>query len=329
MEKKIVEVLQMMADTLNDEQMEKLKSSMQMVFSGCELKVNTAIMELTFDWQNDLADFLASKALEGKSVGTIKRYKYELTRLLSYINKSVGRITASDISDFMRLYKRTRNVSNQTLKGCRAVYSSFFVWLRDRDRITINPMTLVECIKPKQRIKKPFTDEEREQLLQNCRHLRDKAIMEFLYSTAVRVSEMVNLNRNDIRFSDRELIVYGKGGKERTVYINGKTHLYLKQYLESRTDDNQALFVSLNKPHTRLSKEGVENVVRECGKRAKIANCYPHRFRRTALTNALNRGMPLQEVMTLAGHVKAETTMMYCTVDKESVQLHHKKYLSA
>ena len=140
---------------------------------------------------------------------------------------------------------------------------------------------------------------------------------------------MVRLNREDIRFSSKDLVVYGKGNKERNVYINDRTNMYLREYLQSRTDNNPALFVGLKKPNERLSKEGVEDVIRRIGRRSGVEKAHPHRFRRTALTNALNRGMPLQEAMILAGHAKPETTMMYCNVDQESVQYHHKKYLSA
>lgn len=178
-------------------------------------------------------------------------------------------------------------------------------------------------------IKRPFSDTDREMLLRNCKTLRDKAMMEFLYSTAVRVSELKNLNIEDIRWSSKDLIVYGKGGKERTVYLNERTNLYLQEYLQSRTDNNPALFVGTRKPYNRLTKAGIEDMIRRTGRRAGVEKAHPHRFRGTALTNALNRGMPLQEASILAGHAKTETTMLYCTVDQESVKYHHKKYLSA
>lgn len=188
---------------------------------------------------------------------------------------------------------------------------------------------MVEEIKVETIIKKPFSDEEREKLLRECDTIRDKAMVEFLYSTAVRVSELSRINREDVQFASRDLVVYGKGGKERRVYINEKTNLYLKEYLQGRTDTDPALFVSLKGGHERLSKSGIEDIIRRIGKRANVEKAHPHRFRRTALTNALNRGMPLQEAMILAGHSKPETTMRYCTVDQEAVQYHHKKYLSA
>lgn len=329
MEHKILEVLRRMQTILQDGQLRELQCVLQMVFAGCELVEETGIQIVDRSWIDDLEDFLMSKALEGKSPETVKRYRYELQRLLSYANKRVQDITDGDISSYMRAYKRIRQISNQTLKNVRAVYSSFFAWLRDRDRIRKNPMTLVEDIKVEQVIRKPYKDEERERMLRECTTLRDKAMLEFLYSTAVRVSELTAVNREDICFGNKNLVVWGKGSKERRVYLNDRTNMYMREYLQSRTDDNPALFVSVKSPYERLTKAGIEDIIRRIGKKADVDKAHPHRFRRTALTNALNRGMPLQEAMILAGHAKPETTMRYCTVDQEAVQYHHRKYLSA
>ena len=328
-EQVINRVLYCMQDVLDGEQMSELRSVLQNVL--CTYRVETERQELmTVDdsWKADLDEYLMSKALEGKSPATVGRYRYELSRLLSYINKAVIHITDADISGYMRAYKRIRGVCNQTLKNIRAVYSSFFVWLRDRDRIRKNPMVLVEQIKVEKKIKKPYTDTERELMLRKCKTIRDKAIMEFFYSTAVRVSELAALNRDDIRFSSKDLTVFGKGAKERVTYLNERSHMYLNEYLDSRTDSNPALFVSERHPYQRLGKTGIEDIIRRTGRRVDV-HAYPHRFRRTAATNALNRGMPVQEVSKLLGHAKLETTMEYCTVEQESVQFHHKKYLSA
>ena len=329
MEQKIMEVLRRMQEHLEEGQLKILRGCLEMVLGSCQIMETTAVSAQSRNWVCDLEDFLISKALEGKSPETVKRYRYELQRLLSYIDKSVIDITAKDISSYLRAYKQIRKISNATLRNVRAVFSSFFGWLRDRELIRRNPMVLVEDIKVEKVIKKPYSDEERERMLRECKTLRDKAMLEFLYSTAVRVSELSSLNRNDIRFSSKDLIVFGKGSKERKVYLNDRTNLYIREYLESRTDNNPALFVSMKSPHERLSKAGIEYIIRQIGKKAQVEKAHPHRFRRTALTNALNRGMPLQEAMILAGHSKPETTMRYCTVDQEAVQYHHRKYLSA
>ena len=329
MERKIMEVLRRMQTALQEGQLNELKNVLNMVFAGCELAENTDLQVVDRSWLGDLEDFLVSKALEGKSPETVNRYRYELNRLLSYVNKSVSDILPGDISGYMRMYKKIRQVSNQTLKNVRTVYSSFFTWLRDRGRIRKNPMMLVEDVKVGSVIRKPYSDEDREKMFRACTTLRDKAMLEFLYSTAVRVSELARLDRKDIRFGTKDIIVYGKGAKERRVYLNDRTNMYMREYLQSRTDDNPALFVGVRIPHGRMTKAGIEDAIRRIGRRAGVEKAHPHRFRRTALTNALNRGMPLQEAMLMAGHAKPETTMRYCTVDMEAVQYHHKKYLSA
>ena len=328
-EQKIMEVLRKAQDILDEKQLGELKEILQISFADCDLVKNTELMVIDDSWMDDLEDFIIAKMLEGRSRETTIRYQYELHRLLSYINKPVDMITDGDISRYMRTYKATRKVANVTLRNVRAVFNSFFTWLRDRDRIRKNPMVLVSDIKVEQILKKPYTDEERELLSRNCTNLRDKAMLEFLYSTAVRVSEFLSLDRKDLNFMTRDLLVYGKGGKERIVYLNDRSCMYMKDYLDSRDDDNPALFVGLRKPNKRLTKAGAEDIIRRIGKRAGVEDAHPHRFRRTAATNALNRGMPLQEVSRFLGHAKLETTMIYCTVDQASVQYHHKKYLSA
>lgn len=329
MERKIIEVLRRMQEVLKEEQLKELNSVLRIVFSGCQLAEETQLRTIDRGWEDDLEDFLMSKALGGASVETVKRYRYELQRLLQYINKQTRNIVEGDISEYMRAYKKIRGVRNRTLKNVRAVYSSFFSWLRDHGRIRNNPMGMVEDVKVEKIIKKPFTDEEREKLFRACTSLRDKALLEFLYSTAVRVSEFVNLDKADIRFGSCDLIVYGKGGKERRVYLNERTNMYLKEYLQSRTDNNPALFVGIIAPHRRMTKAGVEYIVRRIGEIAGVENAHPHRFRRTAITNALNRGMPLPEAMIFAGHSKPETTLLYSEIDQEAVKYHHKIYLSA
>lgn len=329
MEGKILEVLRRMQNCLTESQLQELKTVLNITLADCEIVEHTAVRVIDQSWCTDLEDFLMSKALEGKSSETITRYRYELKRLLSYVNKAVDSVTAGDISGYMRAYKSVRRVSNQTLQNVRAVYSSFFAWLRDRGRIQKNPMVLVENIKTEKILKKPYTDEERELLLRHCKTLRDKAMMEFLYSTAVRVSELARLNREDVHFGTKDLIVFGKGAKERRVYINDRTNMYLREYLQSRTDDNPALFVGIKKPHERLTKAGIEDIIRRTAKWANVEKAHPHRFRRTAATNALNRGMPVQEVAELLGHSNLQTTMRYCTVSQDGVKYHHAKYLSA
>lgn len=326
----ISEILNQMQSSLNNDQINKLKEVIHMVLCSYDVRQKKELpMEIHDNWMLHLRNYLSEKAFEGKSDGTIKQYNYELQRLLSYINKDVKTIATGDILEYLQKYKAIRSVGNQYLENKRLVYSSFFSWLHRKGIISTNPMININPFKIEEKVKKPFSDEERELLLLNAKTIRDKAIMEFLYSTCVRVSELASIDVTDIRFVERDLVVYGKGSKERIVYINSRTNVYLQMYLRSRTDDNPALFVSLKKPHNRLTKSGIETMIRETGRRAGIEKAHPHRFRRTGATNASNRGMPLEEVAAMLGHKKLETTKMYCTIKQQSVKFHHDKFLSA
>ena len=332
-ETKIYDVIRSMTPHLNPNQLKELKQVLFITFENCDIIDNSEHSDIVIVddcWKYDLQDFLTSKSLEGKTEQTLERYRYELSRLLQYLNNSTDRISSNDISRYMQCYKRIRRVSNSTLSGMRSCYSAFFAWCYNNNRIDRNPMVQVEKIKVPKTIREPYTDEEREKLFRCAKNIRDKAIIEFLYSTAVRVSELVNLDIKDINWSEKDLVVYGKGGdKERTVYLNDKANMYLKEYLASRTDDNPALFVSLRAPHNRITKCGVEDMMNVTGKLAGIKKSHPHKMRRTSITNAVNRGMPIQEAALFAGHASTETTLLYWTADSESVRFHHKKYLSA
>lgn len=211
----------------------------------------------------------------------------------------------------------------------RVVFRSFFGWLRRKKYIQENPAELLDQIKYDETIKKPYSDEEREKIRCSCQRERDLALVDVLYSTAARVSEIASLNRADIDFVENGCIVHGKGGKERSVYLNATAAYHLQMYLQSRTDQNPALFVGCCQPFDRLGKNGIEAILRRLGKSAGVDHVHPHRYRRTALTNAANRGMPLQDVQCLAGHASPNTTMIYCTVDKSKVKAEHKMYLAS
>lgn len=324
------EILNKMQLLLDNDQLIQLKDTVYIVLCQYDITPQKELpREVDDNWIFVLHEYLSAKAFEGKSEGTIKQYKYELGHLLSYINTDISKITSSNILEYLQNYKKIHNVGNQYLENKRLVYSAFFTWLHKKGKIPANPMVNINRFKIEEKIKKPFTDEERELLLLNANTIRDKAIMEFLYSTCVRVSELVSIDITDIRFVERDLVVYGKGAKERIVYINPRSNVYLQMYLRSRTDDNPALFVSTKKPHTRLTKSGIESMIRETGRRAGVEKAHPHKFRRTGATNASNRGMPIEEVAVMLGHKKLETTKMYCSIKQQSVKYHHDKYLSA
>ena len=271
--------------------------------------------------------FLIAKHIAGCSDKTITAYKFNLQKFILNLRRPLLETDTNDIRCYLAAYKERRKVGNTTLNNMRASLSSFFSWLHDEGMISKNPMRRISPIKVPKTIQKPYDPEEMEKLRIECKRERDLAILEFLYSTGVRVSEAVKLNRDQVNFSECECVVYGKGAKEREVFINPRACVHLKKYLDSRVDDNPALFVFTKKPYKRLSESGMWAFLHNIGIKAGVEKTHPHRFRRTMATDALNRGMPLQEVKQMLGHEKVDTTMLYCTVSKENVKTSHRKYI--
>lgn len=326
----VMAILREMAPQLNQEQLDTLKETVRAVLSGYEVQQReTSLMRTDQNGMNYLQVFLESFRQNGKSEGTIEQYRFHLSRMLSYIGRNVQEIEDDDLIDYMHKYKQLRKVSGRYLNSMRLVFNSFFRWLQRRKIIMRNPVDGLEPIKYRQVVKKPLSPEELERVRCACERERDLAIVEFLYSSAVRVSELTQLNREDIRWESDDVMVLGKGNKEREVYLNARAHYHLKLYLDSRTDDNPALFVSTRAPHERLTKAGVEHIVGEIGRMAGVENVHPHRFRRTAATDLLRMGMPIEQVQELLGHVKIETTRIYCTVTREQVRASHRRYMAA
>lgn len=311
-------------------ELDELKSVLYCVLSGYDIKEkSTELQEVDESWREELGIFLVRKRVEGRSEGTVSLYNQHLTRMLQYINKPVKDITEADLFMYISMYKKQRSVSSGYLDNIRLVFSSFFGWLNNKGYINRNPAAGLDPIKAEKRIKKPLSDTELEILRRKCRLERDIALIEFLYSTGVRVSELIALNRQDIDFNSMDAVVYGKGAKERETFLTAASCMHLREYLNSRTDNNEALFVSLKAPHERLTVSGVEEILRRLGRITGIEKVHPHRFRRTMATNILNKGMPIEEVKEILGHVKLDTTMIYCQVNKENVKHHHRKYMSA
>ena len=293
-----------------------------------QLKQNLPMVENN-NWIKFLKYFIDRKRISGKSERTLKLYNLQLKRLLSYLNKNIEDITENDLISYLEMYKSTRKVSNVYLDNLRLIMSSFFSWIYSKGFIKLNPTFGIEPIKIEKKMKRSFSDEDLENLKIGCKNKRDLALIEFLYSTGVRVSELSVLNKNDINFNTMSIIVYGKGKKEREVYLTPTSCLYLRKYLNSRKDNNDALFVNLKNPYNRLTVSGIEQIIRNLGTECGIDNVHPHKFRRTMATNLLNKGMPIEEVKELLGHTKLDTTMIYCNVEKENVKYSHHKYMCA
>lgn len=326
----ITKILDSMCPYLNSDQMHRLKTSLHMAMYEYDIsQKETSIVLRQPDGYTYMEKFLLSKGAFGLSDTTLSNYRLTISMFLDSINKPLAELTDDDFIYYLERYRQTRHVSFARIKNMQSALSSFFTWLHKKRYIPSNPVAQLDSIKLPKTIKKPLSDEDRELLKIKCKQLRDLALMEFLYSTGVRVSEAVLLNREDINFSSGDVTVFGKGSKERETYITPSAGIYLKMYLESRTDDNPALFVSLRSPYKRLSKNGIEAMLRSLGKHTGVSNVHPHRFRRTMATNALNRGMPIEQVSKLLGHTKLDTTQIYCSVDQANVRMSHRKYLAS
>lgn len=320
-------VLIAMQSILTDDQLYTLQNTIIMKLHCYELLVRTteiAIIDNTPD--KILNRFLDTKRLEGKSDSTLVRYHDICYMMIHTLNKPLSQIDATDLRYYLASYQKQRHVSNRTLDGIRRCLSSFFSWMAAEEIIGRNPCAAISQIKYTKVIKKPFSGPEMEKLKQACTNIRDTALIEFLYASGCRVSEVVRLNRTDINFQSGSAIVLGKGGKERTIYLTSVALMHLQSYLETRTDNNPCLFASLNTPNNRLSKAGIEAALKVIGKKAGVKNVHPHRFRRTLATNMINRGAHMQDVAAILGHSDLKTTQVYCYISQQNVQAAYRQY---
>ena len=326
----ISDVLHRMINDITPEQGRQLETALYVVLDKYNIsEKSTSVATVEVSWQEDLQRFIDRKRIAGKSEKTLERYGYIMNRVLAYINKPISKVTEGDLNDFIEKYKRFRSVSNTTLEGFRLCISSFFSWQHERGYIQRNPARGVDPIKCPKRIKKAYSDEDMEKIRRQCEHIRDMAIVEFLYATGVRISELCALNRDDVKITSREIVIYGKGAKEREVYLTPVSCMYLSAYLYQRDDDNPALFVGLKSPHRRLEAGGIRAMLSKIGRDTGIEKVHPHRFRTTLATNLIKKGMPVEEVKVLLGHEKIDTTLLYALVDKSKVKSDLNRLLSA
>lgn len=271
--------------------------------------------------------FIAAKRVEGCSEKSLKYYDSTIRQMIDSVKKPVREISTDDLRVYLAYYQKERGSSKVTIDNMRRIFSSFFGWLEDEDYIFKSPVRRIHKIKADKTIKDTFSDEGLELLRDACEEVRDLAMIDLLASTGMRVGELVGLNREDINFQERECVVFGKGNKERLVYFDARTKIHLQNYLDNRDDDNPALFVSLTLPRERFLTGGVETRLREIGKRADLKKVHPHKFRRTLATRAIDKGMPIEQVQRLLGHVKIDTTMTYAMVNQANVKNSHRKFI--
>lgn len=324
-EQLITEVLQQMLPHLNNEQLKKLQIAMENCMHGIEISIAEEVQDV--DEPDAVAAFIAAKRIEGCSEKTLSYYRKTIDAMLDTIGKMPQRITTDEIRQYLMNYQMERQSSKVTIDNIRRILATFYSWLEDEDYIVKSPVRRIHKVKTAKVIKETYTDEALEQMRDNCESLRDLAIIDLLASSGMRVGELVALNRDDINFYERECVVFGKGSKQRLVYFDARTKIHLQNYLDSRSDANTALFVTLRAPHERLQIGGVETRLRELGRRLSITKVHPHKFRRTLATSAIDKGMPIEQVQQLLGHQKIDTTMHYAMVKQQNVKLAHRKYI--
>ena len=322
----INQVIQEMLPYLNNAQTEQLQKALQHTLYNVKITENKN--DDNIHNEQDLVElFLAAKRIEGCSEKSLKYYEATINAMLTTVDKDVKQIVTDDLRTYLTEYQSRKHSSRVTIDNIRRILSSFFSWLEDEDYIIKSPVRRIHKVKTASNIKETYSDEALEMMRDNCTELRDLAMIDMLASTGMRVGEMVLLNREDINFNERECVVFGKGDKERIVYFDARTKIHLLNYLESRTDSEPALFVSLREPHQRLKIGGVEVRLRTLGKRLNIPKVHPHKFRRTLATMAIDKGMPIEQLQQLLGHRRIDTTLQYAMVKQSNVKIAHRKYI--
>lgn len=286
-------------------------------------------VELSDDTHSENDDcvmaFLDAKRVEGKSDKTLYQYNRTISAMMKSIGVQTREISIYHLRGYLRREKQ-RGLSDRTVENARQIISSYFNWLQRESLIAINPAANLGKIKYINVVRKPFTDVEFERMKMNCVELRDRAILMFLNSTGCRVGEVERLNKRDIDFRNLECKVLGKGNKERIVFIDDVAATILKDYLDSRNDDNEALFVSEDNPHKRLQQGGIRAMLKRIEKASGVGNVHPHKFRRTLATHLTSNGMPVQEVAAILGHEKIDTTMKYVCMNKDDIHYSYRRY---
>ena len=322
MEAKLVTILNEMADYLSIAQMKKLQEVLLKNLVPDHVKHTDTTNE------EYLRLFLDAKRIEGCSERTIQYYRTTAEHLLTRVKTPIRKMTTDEIRTYLVEYQQNGHCSKVTVDNIRRNISSFFSWLEEEDYILKSPMRRIHKIKTKTVVKEVISDESMERMRDACTEIRDLAIIDLLYSTGIRVGELVQLNISDVDLEQRECIVFGKGEKERRVYFDAKAKVHLSEYLERRTDDNPALFVTLDAPYERLKISGVEIRLRKLGRSLSIERVHPHKFRRTMATRAIDKGMPIEQVQKILGHSQIDTTMQYAIVNQNNVKTSHRRYIA-
>ena len=317
----ITQIKDIMNEHLDEFQMQKLADALDICLSELFPEAESTIQ------QDYVTIFLAAKRVEGCSEKTARYYDSTIRNVLHAVKKEISEITTEDLRIYLDNYQRNSGVSRVTIDNIRRILSSFFSWLEDEDYIQKSPVRRIQKVKTCRTVKETYSDEALELMRDHSECIRDLALIDMLASTGMRVGELVKLNKSDIDFESRECVVLGKGNKQRKVYFDARTKIHLQRYLQSRTDNNDALFVSLQKPNNRLQISGVEIRLRELGRKLDMSKVHPHKFRRTLATTAIDKGMPIEQVQQLLGHQSIDTTLQYAMVNQNNVKVSHRKFI--
>ena len=319
------QIVQGMLGKLNNAQLQELRTVVERTLLSVDM-----FSRKEFQEDNSIAllnTFISSKRIEGCSEKSLSSYRKTIETMIEHVSKPVQCMDTNDLRDYLTAYHQEKRSSKVTIDNIRRILSSFFSWLEDEDYIIKSPIRRIHKIKTGVTVKETYTDENLEEMRDNCSEIRDLALIDMLASTGMRIGELVLLNRSDINFEERECVVFGKGSKERVVYFDARTKIHLQSYLDSRSDTDPALFVTLRSPHTRMSIGGIEVRLRKMGKELGIAKVHPHKFRRTLATMAIDKGMPIEQLQRLLGHRRIDTTLQYAMVKQSNVKLAHRKYI--
>jgi len=311
---------------MSDAELRNMNNKIEKILNG------ESIQNIDFSKNNiykELEDYIQAKKIEGKSEGTLAQYKYNISDMLKKVNKPVGYIRTDDIRKYLADLKETKQIQDITLDGRRIYLNTFFDWLQINGYVSSNPCTLIKPIHFEKKEREPLNDIEMEKIRAACATPREKAIIELLYSTGCRVSELCALKLSDIKLNEKEIHVFGKGKKHRTVFLNARAIVALSDYLEKRGFESEYVIASDRAPHGGVSTRTIQKIVKALGEKAKLnSNVFPHRIRHTTATDAINRGMPIEQVQMLLGHEKVTTTQIYAKCSKDNLKNSYFKFIT-
>lgn len=304
-----------------------VKRQLEMFLKDYDLvRKETSLTVLREDLFREVKEYLVSLKIEGLSDKTLKQYKSSLQKFLCNVNKPCTEITANDVKVYLYNLKQLTGMKDVSLNNQRTYICAFFKWLFDNEYLTKNPCSNIREIKHEKYTRHPLSAIDMEKLRAVCNNDRDRALVEFFYATACRCEELVNVKIADVDFDRKEVLLFGKGRKERISYLNARAVVALQTYLKNRKGTSEYLFCKQKRPYSKITTRTVEEIINKLGERAGI-KVSPHIIRHTTATDAISNGMPIEQVQRLLGHESITTTLIYAEVKQNNVKIGHEKYI--